>query len=310
LFLPQLGRAAIRPNRQTSRWLAGGIIQTGLHREVPMADIKPLLPTKSIPSDIKPLTIERAKEFLERATWSPDQAVLILVGADPYSRPYFRGEEVSGRWLATLLWNEVARLPTHPTALPVAQWLEWAKDRGSKTISHAVAEALRQVRLGNNVPLFGLLERDQGAMAVVAVIQHGELESGVCRPSLADSDAEPIHGDLLPVMLMPPACDAGAPKVEVSDPKPRPAATGPEFMKKRDALIKDHTHEWPSIKGDLSDASDNGLSRAAKVPGQHGMWFVERARVWARERGKLSEPKALATLSNSMFDLPGKRYGA
>ena len=92
--------------------------------------------------------------------------------------------------------------------------------------------------------------------------------------------------------------------------EPRLAATGPEFTKKRDALINDHIYEWQSIKGDLNDASANGLSKSAKVPGQHGMWFVERARTWATERGKLAKPKTSETPRNLMIDLPGKMYGA
>ena len=104
--------------------------------------------------------------------------------------------------------------------------------------------------------------------------------------------------------------EQAAPEVEVPANEPRLAATGPEFTKKRDALINDHIYEWQSIKGDLNDASANGLSKSAKVPGQHGMWFVERARTWATERGKLAKPKTSETPRNLMIDLPGKMYGA
>lgn len=92
--------------------------------------------------------------------------------------------------------------------------------------------------------------------------------------------------------------------------QPRPVVTSPEFMKKRAVLIKEHLQEWVSIENDLSEASDNGLSKAAKVAGQHGMWFVERARAWAKERGKLSDPKTPATQRNSVFDIPGTKYSA
>lgn len=90
--------------------------------------------------------------------------------------------------------------------------------------------------------------------------------------------------------------------------EPRLAATGPEFMKKRGALIKDHIHEWPLIESHLNEASENGLTKAAKVP-QHGMWFVERARVWAKERGYLHNSIQPAPQANLMHQLPGKRYG-
>lgn len=55
---------------------------------------------------------------------------------------------------------------------------------------------------------------------------------------------------------------------------------------KKSALVAELEHEWPSIKEDLSEASRNGLNDAAKAE-EHGYWFREKAREWARTRGKL-----------------------
>ena len=107
-----------------------------------------------------------------------------------------------------------------------------------------------------------------------------------------------------------PANTVPAPLVEVSLSGSRPLATVRELMKKRAALIKAHLHEWRDIESDLNDASDNGLSSAAKVPKHHGMWYVERAREWANERGKLTESKAPATRRNSAFAVTDTDFGA
>jgi hypothetical protein len=76
---------------------------------------------------------------------------------------------------------------------------------------------------------------------------------------------------------------------------------------KRAAFIAKLADEWKTVKADLNDASANGLSKAAKVPGQHGMWFVEKAREWARQRGKLLDTD-LASPANSVFALPVKKH--
>ncbi len=101
-----------------------------------------------------------------------------------------------------------------------------------------------------------------------------------------------------------PTWDHHAPIAKAKESAPRTAATATEVKLKRAAFIKAHAHEWPTIAADLSDASDNGLSKAARVPDQHGMWFVERAKTWARERGKLPGSKPPATKGTSMADLP------
>jgi hypothetical protein len=57
---------------------------------------------------------------------------------------------------------------------------------------------------------------------------------------------------------------------------------------KRAALIKKHAYHWPTIERDFQDASENGLSKAAKATG-HGDWFEADALNWARQRGKLDD---------------------
>ena len=60
------------------------------------------------------------------------------------------------------------------------------------------------------------------------------------------------------------------------------------WVMKKAALIKKHEPEWRTINRDFQDASDNGLSIAAKAPG-HGEWFEADALNWARQRAKLNE---------------------
>ncbi len=80
-----------------------------------------------------------------------------------------------------------------------------------------------------------------------------------------------------------------APVVAASDGPARPAAMVDRgWVMKRAALIQKHERRWSTINRDFQDASDNGLSKAAKAPG-HGDWFEVDALNWARQRGKLSE---------------------
>ena len=70
------------------------------------------------------------------------------------------------------------------------------------------------------------------------------------------------------------------------------------WVMKKSALIAKHTHQWKTIHRDFQDASENGLSDAAKAP-VHGNWFEAVALNWARQRGKLTEvtQQGPATLS-------------
>jgi hypothetical protein len=72
-------------------------------------------------------------------------------------------------------------------------------------------------------------------------------------------------------------------------PAPRTKAQADRgWVMKRAALIKKHEGYWKSINRDFQDASENGLSKAAKATG-HGDWFETDALNWARQRNKLIE---------------------
>jgi hypothetical protein len=59
-----------------------------------------------------------------------------------------------------------------------------------------------------------------------------------------------------------------------------------QWILKKAALLKKHLHRWPTINRDFQDASENGLSVAAKAP-THGDWFESKALGWAEKKGKL-----------------------
>jgi hypothetical protein len=59
---------------------------------------------------------------------------------------------------------------------------------------------------------------------------------------------------------------------------------------KREALISKHVRVWPTIERDLKDASENGLSVAAKTD-SHGMWCESAALDWAKQKGKLRDSR-------------------
>lgn len=88
-----------------------------------------------------------------------------------------------------------------------------------------------------------------------------------------------------------------APAVQVAPemlPVSNEAMTAPRRILKQKALVAEMEHKWPAIESDLSEASRNGLSAAAKVDGG---WDVEAAEAWAKCRGKLKEPAAVHQLA-------------
>lgn len=58
------------------------------------------------------------------------------------------------------------------------------------------------------------------------------------------------------------------------------------WILKKAALIKKHLHSWPTINRDFQDASENGLSTAAKAT-KHGDWLEAKALDWANQKGKI-----------------------
>ena len=93
---------------------------------------------------------------------------------------------------------------------------------------------------------------------------------------------------LLDELLKPPKSQRSEPMTDTSNGQATAATAEPqaEDIRKRETLISELEPEWKSIERDLRDASRNGLSRA-KVPNRQGYWFVEQAKRWARENGKM-----------------------
>ena len=65
-----------------------------------------------------------------------------------------------------------------------------------------------------------------------------------------------------------------------------PDSPPPRILKKA-VLIRELEHEWPTIEGDMREASRNGLSKAKTS--NHGFWDVEEARRWADRNGKMKK---------------------
>jgi hypothetical protein len=59
---------------------------------------------------------------------------------------------------------------------------------------------------------------------------------------------------------------------------------------KRAEMILHHVREWPTIGRDLTDASTNGLAKAAKA-GKRG-WHEADALAWARANRRLEKAVA------------------
>ena len=121
------------------------------------------------------------------------------------------------------------------------------------------------------------------------------------RPQQADTQPQAVK--VLPV-------DTGAaPMASVQASEPRPAATSPQFVMTKAAMIEQHKHEWPTIERDMSDANRNGLN-AAKA-GVRG-WNEAKAKDWAHANNRLNRAhKPAQTLNvamNSMASLPSRKH--
>lgn len=122
-----------------------------------------------------------------------------------------------------------------------------------------------------------------------------------CKNALSlDGPIKP-QGSLYQGMLQSPACPVLLADVAgfltlagfelPEEVRPMPPAE-PEVNRgariKREALVLKHERAWPSIERDLKDASENGLSAAAKAD-SYGMWWETAALSWATAKGKLRE---------------------
>jgi hypothetical protein len=56
---------------------------------------------------------------------------------------------------------------------------------------------------------------------------------------------------------------------------------------KRSAIIKKFREEWKSAESDFGELSRNGLAVAST--GKPGLYYVEKAVAWAKEKGKFIE---------------------
>ena len=111
-----------------------------------------------------------------------------------------------------------------------------------------------------------------------------------------------------PTAERPPENAAAVPTKASETAEPVPPAEDPKNDRgarvKRKALIERNRHRWPSIEGDLHDASDNGLSAAAKAD-KHGFWWEGDALKWAEARDKLQAQTAAVTLASVVHQMVG-----
>lgn len=108
-------------------------------------------------------------------------------------------------------------------------------------------------------------------------------------PKSAELARAVVYGELPPEQATTPAPAAGAASNAPEPLQTAPAPVEPpSTVMKRKALIAHLEHEWPTIEADLSEATRNGLKDAAAT-GKHGKWYVEKARAWAQQEGKLKQ---------------------
>lgn len=128
---------------------------------------------------------------------------------------------------------------------------------------------------------------------------------------LSDLDAqlERLRAERWSATPPPPAASASPEPLPPAE-SPAPVPPAGKVPMTRAALVAAHGSAWPSIEADLTDASKNGLSDAAKV-GKRG-WDEDRALEWARAKNKMtpqdSAPGNLADAMRSMSSLPSRKH--
>lgn len=149
------------------------------------------------------------------------------------------------------------------------------------------------------------------------------IEAGYFRSAVGGGESEPWHDSLhskAPASTAPAQSPAPPTPMDavgalggmelLSENKPkRNTATGPVFNMKRVAMIEQHKHEWPTIEGDMRDATINGLS-VAKAGSRD--WVETIALDWARAKGKLRSPvkpaDSLVQVMHGLSSLPTTRH--
>ena len=122
---------------------------------------------------------------------------------------------------------------------------------------------------------------------------------GLVKQAIADHAAMPGSAPEPQTTPVPTLSESGdrAPNKDQS----LPASGGALFSVTKAALIDQHKHEWPTIQGDIADASKNGLAQAKA--GKRGWWELS-AMDWARANNKLIRPVEISALDNVMRNLP------
>jgi hypothetical protein len=86
-------------------------------------------------------------------------------------------------------------------------------------------------------------------------------------------------------------------------PEPVMDATAPVHVgsgkMKKAAMIQNFRNEWPTLEGDINNASRSGL-RVAKLGS--GFYDIDKAIKWARENGKFHDSAGPRTKVNSIYD--------
>ena len=128
-----------------------------------------------------------------------------------------------------------------------------------------------------------------GALGLAAMVRFGDIE-----PAFYSSGGKVSKGG-----NQQPASEQSVKAEEISAKTERAATTEAaeeqtEEIRKREALIKELERAWKSIERDLRDASRTELKHA-RVTEKHGYWYVERAKKWARENGKLQSTNCVSS---------------
>lgn len=156
-------------------------------------------------------------------------------------------EESAGIWRSLAKRAESMRLDEQPMPLAASSWFVHAKD------------------------VLALLDQDFGWTDAA----RAELQA------LAARHLPPLRRS---TTATPPAVTLPDAPIAPSDASPS-RDRGLEL--KKEVLVKEHKHQWPTILDDLNHAAANGLRDAARAP-TRGYWWEADALAWARSRGKLS----------------------
>lgn len=191
-----------------------------------------------------------------------------LRGSGPIEQPKAQQPLRWSAWLAlpsVELWQGVAlSLGINPEV-----GLRNEVGRGASQYSRLPAEFFERLALSQQAV------RVNGPMKPQAPLYSGMLQDWRCRVLLAEVAAFLALADF----SLPEQLRDQLPTERVPDRGP---------LLKREALVAKHERAWPTIDRDLKDASQNGLSGAAKSD-EHGMWWESQALAWATKKGKMRD---------------------